>query len=218
MVVAKCSGRRLSPRAAKVANRARAGGFVAALCATQAVAGDLVLVPGAGGFERYAAGVSLVAFSAQPERDAERDVAPKTTRPRPRLEILELVDAVAARYAGSAGVRAVGLSVREWADLFRSNIEIESGFNPEARSPVGAYGLGQLMPETARALGVNRYDVEQNLDGSARYLVAMLERFGTAELALAAYNAGPEAVSRYGSIPPYRETENHVRKVMSIAR
>lgn len=217
MGAGKCSGRPSQAGAAGIARSAKLGAVAVVAFTAQAGASDLVLVPGSGGYERYSAGAALVAFSVGPAKPAH-DGEGRVTRARPRAEILELVDATAVRHAGAVGVRAAGMSAREWADLFRANIEIESGFNPKARSPVGAYGLGQLMPETARALGVDRYDIAQNLEGSARYLVAMLERFGSAELALAAYNAGPEAVERHGGIPPYRETMNHVRKVMSIAR
>lgn len=108
------------------------------------------------------------------------------------------------------------MSSREWLAFFRANIAIESAFDPGARSHVGAIGLGQLMPDTARVLGVDPHDPEQNLHGSARYLLTQLDRFGTPQLALAAYNAGPEAVARHGGIPPYRETQGHVRKVMAV--
>ena len=109
-----------------------------------------------------------------------------------------------------------GLSGSEWLALFRSNIAVESAFNPEAESHVGAIGLGQLMPDTADALGVDPHDPEDNLRGSARYLLAQLETFGSAELALAAYNAGPEAVRKYDGIPPYAETLAHVAKVLRL--
>lgn len=120
------------------------------------------------------------------------------------------------RYGGHAALRKAGMSVTEWRNFYRANIEIESAYNPKARSHVGAIGLGQLMPATAATLGVNPHDMHQNLDGSARYLLFLLDRFGTKELALAGYNAGPEAVSRHGGIPPYRETIGHVRKVMAV--
>ena len=134
----------------------------------------------------------------------------------PRPEILSAIEETALRYATHPGLRRAGLSVTEWRLLFRSNIEIESAYNPRARSTVGAIGLGQLMPETANDLGVDPHDWRQNLDGSARYLAMMLGEFGDARLALAAYNAGPGAVEQHGGIPPYRETQNHVRRVLAV--
>jgi soluble lytic murein transglycosylase-like protein len=96
-------------------------------------------------------------------------------------------------------------------DLFLRLIQQESGWNANARSHKGALGLAQLMPATARALGVDPYNIAQNLDGGARYLRTQYETFGTWRLALAAYNAGPGAVQKYGGVPPFRETQNYVR-------
>lgn len=134
----------------------------------------------------------------------------------PQPAILTALQETALRYGGHAALRQSGLSVSDWLTLFQANIEVESAYRPTAVSSAGAIGLGQLMPGTARDLGVDPHDTAQNLDGSARYLLAMLARFGTPELALAAYNAGPDAVARHGGIPPFTETQNHVRRVMAV--
>ena len=96
-------------------------------------------------------------------------------------------------------------------DLFLRLVQQESGWNANARSIKGALGLAQLMPQTARALGVDPHDVRQNLEGGARYLRRQYDTFGDWRLALAAYNAGPGAVERHKGIPPYQETQNYVR-------
>ena len=110
--------------------------------------------------------------------------------------------------------RGVGLPAR----LVQAVMQAESGYNPRALSRVGAMGLMQLMPETARELGVrDPWDPDQNVRGGARYLRQMIDRFGgDLQHGLAAYNAGPTAVDRYGGIPPYRETQGYVRKVLSL--
>ena len=141
-------------------------------------------------------------------------IAPRATLPR--SDVLSAIEATALRYGSHAGLRRAGLSVSDWRTLFRANIEIESAYRQSAVSNAGAIGLGQLMPATARDLGVNPRDPLQNLDGSARYLAMMLELFGSPQLALAAYNAGPDAVRQYNGIPPYRETQNHVVRVMAV--
>ncbi len=98
-------------------------------------------------------------------------------------------------------------------DLFLRLVQQESGWNPKARSHKGAYGLAQLMPSTARGLGVDRKDPHENLDGGARYLRQQYQTFGSWRLALAAYNAGPGAVKKHNGVPPYQETRNYVRVI-----
>lgn len=99
-------------------------------------------------------------------------------------------------------------------DLFLRLVQQESGWNPTAVSHKGATGLAQLMPGTAQLLGVDIHQPAENLDGGARYLRMMYDRFGTWRLALAAYNAGPEAVARHGGVPPFAETQNYVRVIL----
>ncbi|MEQ9693455.1 transglycosylase SLT domain-containing protein [Shimia sp. SDUM112013] len=96
-------------------------------------------------------------------------------------------------------------------DLFLKLVQQESGWNAKAKSHKGALGLAQLMPQTAQMLGVDPHDPYQNLDGGARYLSRQYKDFGSWRLALAAYNAGPEAVRKHGGVPPYKETRNYVR-------
>jgi soluble lytic murein transglycosylase-like protein len=100
--------------------------------------------------------------------------------------------------------------------LVRAVMAAESGGNPQARSPVGAMGLMQLMPGTAKDLGVaNAYDPAQNVEGGTKYLARLTEKFGV-ERGVAAYNAGPGAVEKYGGVPPYRETRGYVDRVMKL--
>ena len=149
-----------------------------------------------------------------------------------RMEILQAQSAVIAT-AGSLQlarikVRPRGKHVGAYLDeakrqasafripeeLFLALIQQESGWNSKARSHVGAIGLTQLMPGTARELKVNPHDPVQNLRGGAKYLRAQYDRFGDWRLALAAYNAGPGAVRKYGGVPPFRETRNYVKRIL----
>jgi soluble lytic murein transglycosylase-like protein len=135
----------------------------------------------------------------------------RSTRPAARIDALEQFEPLVQAHATRHSLRP---------DLVRAVIQVESGFNPWARSPKGAMGLMQLMPATARDLGVrNAYDPAENIRGGTAYLRQLLDKYeGNEELALAAYNAGSGAVERYGRrIPPYRETQDYVRKVGSAA-
>lgn len=129
----------------------------------------------------------------------------RTTRAVP-YDVGSAYDDVIEDAAAAHGVRP---------DLVRAVIHVESGFNPRARSNKGAMGLMQLMPKTAADLGVeNPWDPVQNIRGGVAYLGSLLREFGDEVLALAAYNAGPGAVNRYGQqVPPYRETQDYVRKI-----
>lgn len=113
-------------------------------------------------------------------------------------------------------IRSAAETYRLPENLIASVIKQESNFNSSAVSRAGAMGLMQLMPGTARLLGVtDGFDPEQNIMGGAKYLRQMLDQFGNIETALAAYNAGPGNVRKYGGIPPFRETEQYVSKVLN---
>ena len=142
---------------------------------------------------------------------------PKTESTAPSHDQPNLIESLTIEKNIHAAARKYDLS----PELLRGVIRAESNFEVRAVSHAGAQGLMQLMPETARELGVdNPFDIDQNIDGGARYLRKMLDKFGgDIKLALAAYNAGPRAVEKYGGqIPPYRETEQYVNRVLRFSK
>jgi hypothetical protein len=156
--------------------------------------------------------------------DDVKSFIPSASLPRPRLlpelgdrkkRIHALVVEVGEKFALHESVRKAKISRIGFVRLFTTLIHRESNFNPRAVSRAGARGLGQLMPATARELGVrDSFSMRENLEGSATYLTAMLEKFGSVELALAAYNAGPGNVRKYRGIPPFKETRQYVADIM----
>ena len=150
---------------------------------------------------------SLMSYGAAPDSDFQRILDSSISNKKDttsRSEINELIE----KYADKNGLDS---------DFVKAVIKQESGFNPNATSKCGAMGLMQLMPSTAEGLGVtNAYDAEQNIEGGTKYLKGLMDRFdNNKSLALAAYNAGPNAVKKYGGIPPYMETQNYVKSVLS---
>jgi soluble lytic murein transglycosylase-like protein len=133
----------------------------------------------------------------------------------PRAEGITITPAYSGSYTGPFMQLAQRAATKHGVPvgLFQRLIAQESGWNASARSVKGALGLAQLMPDTARELGVDPLDPVQNLEGGARYLRAQFEAFGSWPLALAAYNAGPGAVARHGGIPPFAETQNYVQVI-----
>jgi hypothetical protein len=133
-----------------------------------------------------------------------------------KTSIEEMIVATAQRYAGHPGLARAGLNPVEFRIWFQSLVKQESGFSIGARSPVGAFGLTQVMPDTAKGLGIYPAYYEDpmlQLDGGARYFLTQLNKFGSVPLALAAYNAGPGNVTKYGGIPPFEETQNYVVRI-----
>lgn len=140
-------------------------------------------------------------------------------KPSPSEALPSLTPPIPNRHAGDIeeSIREASLKYGLPEALIRSVIRHESNFQADAVSPAGAQGLMQLMPATARELGVgNPFDIHQNINGGARYLRQMVDLFdGDLEKALAAYNAGPGNVKRYNGVPPYPETRTYVNRVLS---
>lgn len=176
------------------------------IAAVQARIAEITGVPAPGGFQAPSpagfAGALAGALGAAPPSPVTTGSAGPA--PVPPAELDALVERNAATWqVDPALVKAV--------------IANESGFDANATSGVGAQGLMQLMPDTAASLGVrDPYDPAQNVAGGTRYLRGLLDRFGgDKRLAIAAYNAGPGAVAKYGDVPPYRETRNYVQNVLA---
>lgn len=204
------------------ADQAKAGTPVASLAEAQP--GDLVFFDWSSG----RAGIDHVGIYAG---DGKMVVAPKTGDVVKVQEITStpaVIRRVAPTSTSAAGFGAAGTGTSYDAlfdaagarhgvspALLASVAKAESGLNPRAVSRAGAQGLMQLMPGTAKSLGVDAFDPAQAVDGAARLLKSHLDAFGSTELALAAYNAGPGAVKRYGGVPPYSETQTYVRRVLA---
>ena len=126
------------------------------------------------------------------------------------------------RFANPELARVIHSAAQKYAvdpKLVSAVAEVESGGDQNAVSPAGAVGVMQLMPDTAAGLGINPYDMKSNVEGGAKYLREMLDTFdGDVKKAVAAYNAGPNAVKAYGGVPPYAETQNYVTSVLDIYR
>ncbi len=115
-----------------------------------------------------------------------------------------------------AAIRAASEKYNLDYELIKAVIKAESDFDPYCVSSAGAKGLMQLMPETAAEVGVtDPFNIEQNIDGATRYIKKQIDRFGDLSLGLAAFNAGPGNVNKYGGIPPFKETQNYVPRVLS---
>lgn len=148
-------------------------------------------------------GASQYAYSARLQPDTI--VSSSTDGPRPYT----------GRYRGEYYDLAIAAARRHGIPeaIFLNLVQQESGWNPSAVSHKGAIGLAQLMPQTAKHLRVDPTVPSENLDGGARYLARQYRKFGNWKLALAAYNAGPQAVKKHKGIPPYKETTNYVQKI-----
>lgn len=178
-------------------------GVGGALLTAHAVRAEVMDIGANGAVTRYAG----------PAVFTSEGVRPIVARPAPAAR------AVPATPANLSEVHTAITAAAQRQQLDREIVEAvawrESGFRQTALSPKGAVGVMQIMPSTALSLGVDRHDLQQNVEGGAAYLRLMLNRYrGDLTLALAAYNAGPGAVDRYGGVPPFRETQTYVSAIL----
>jgi soluble lytic murein transglycosylase-like protein len=176
--------------------------------------------PGGNGGQDFASQLTAATTAAQPAASVA-PAATATTMAAPATAAPAATGASALPQGVPYGAEITAAAQRHGVDpaLLAGLVRQESNFDPTAGSPAGARGLTQLMPGTAAGLGVTDVtDPLQSLDGGAKYLKQQLDAFGgDVTKALAAYNAGPGAVQRYGGVPPYAETQNYVQKVQAFA-
>jgi len=226
------------PRHGAADPRARGGRHVSFAARTCIVAPDLVVM-GRVGMRRLAVGITVAMGLAMPAAAdifatrSQKNLFKSQTRVLDTRAAIQYNDSVrlqppsvqtpskwgplpyTGKYKGEylALARAAAQRHDVPEDLFLRLVQQESGWNPNAKSHKGALGLAQLMPDTARRLGVDPADPKENLDGGARYLAKQYRKFKSWRLALAAYNAGPEAVRKHGGVPPFDETRNYVKAI-----
>jgi soluble lytic murein transglycosylase-like protein len=165
-------------------------------------------------------GFLLGPFFLLPAQAANRTVPASPVAIAVYSKVLRHINPQMPSWQSQSLARRVLVNAVRWrldANMLVAVVTVESRWHTHALSRAGAIGLGQLMPGTAALLGVNPHDPAQNLSGAARYLRGLVQRFGSKhyDLVIAAYNAGPKAVSEYGGIPPFDETQNYVVRVLA---
>lgn len=167
-----------------------------------------------------AVGFLMGPFFLLPAQAANRAVPATPVAIAVYSKVLRHINPQMPNWQSQSLARRVLVNAERWrldANMLVAVVTVESRWHTHALSRAGAIGLGQLMPGTAALLGVNPHDPAQNLSGAARYLRGLVQRFGSKhyDLVIAAYNAGPKAVSEYGGIPPFDETQNYVVRVLA---
>ena len=189
-----------------IAARVLPAALVGVLLASAQARAEVIEIGAGGAVPRYS-GPAVYAS------EGVRPIGAPTAAPRAAAVIVR--PAAAPPAAVHAAITSAASRQLLNRDLLEAVAWRESGFRQTAVSPKGAVGVMQIMPGTAQAMGVDRYDLHQNIEGGAAYLRQMLSRYGgNLNLALAAYNAGPGAVDRYGGVPPFRETQAYVGAIV----